>query len=114
MHGMWGSFWLAYGVMYLLVALGMPTVPTVPTGAFVANRGVRGPWVLVHRPGRDHLGRVAAIPNESVALTAVLTLLAAGSTFAAIGFTAGVSWAETVAGWLFVGLPSSPGTWRAP
>ena len=32
----------------------------------------------------------------------MLTLLAAGSTFAAIGYTLGESWATTTAGWLFV------------
>jgi succinate-acetate transporter protein len=93
MHGTWGAFWLAYGLLNLLVAIG---VLTVPTGAFVAL----GYWFIV-LAAITWAGAAAAL-YESVALTAVLTLLAAGSTFAAIGYTLDQHWAETSAGWLFV------------
>jgi uncharacterized protein len=93
MHGTWGSFWLAYGLLNLLVAT---RALTVPTGAFVAL----GYWFIV-LAAVTWAGAAAAF-YENVALTAVLTLLAAGSTFAAIGYTLGQSWAQTTAGWLFV------------
>src|SRR3954465_9138437 len=32
MHGMWGAFWMAYGLLFLLVAVGAVTVPA--TGPF--------------------------------------------------------------------------------
>jgi len=94
MHGTWGAFWLAYGLLFLLVAI---HALKVPTGTFVAL----GYWFIV-LAAITWAGAAAAL-FESVALTAVLTLLAAGSTFAAIGFTLGESWAQTTAGWLFVG-----------
>lgn len=93
MHGTWGSFWLGYGLLNLLVAVG---TLKVPTGAFVAL----GYWFIV-LAAITWAGALAAL-YESVALTAVLTLLAAGSTFAAIGYSLGQSWAETTAGWLFI------------
>jgi len=93
MHGTWGSFWLAYGLLNLLVATG---ALKVPTGAFVAL----GYWFIV-LAAITWAGAAAAL-YESAALTAVLALLAAGSTFAAIGYTLGQHWAETTAGWLFV------------
>jgi hypothetical protein len=69
---------------------------TVPTGAFVAL-GYR----LIVLAAITCAGAAAAL-YESVALTAVLTLLAAGSTLTAIGYTLGQSWAQTTADWLFV------------
>jgi len=93
MHGTWGAFWLGYGLLFLLVAT---HVLTVPTGAFVAL----GYWFIV-LAAITWAGAAAAF-FESVGLTAVLTLLAAGSTFAAIGYTLGESWAQTTAGWLFI------------
>jgi succinate-acetate transporter protein len=93
MHGTWGAFWLGYGLLSLLVAT---DVVTVPTGAFVAL----GYWFIV-LAAITWAGAAAAL-YESVALTLVLTLLAAGSTFAAIGYTLDGSWARTTAGWLFI------------
>ena len=93
MHGTWGAFWLSYGLLNLLVVTG---ALKVPTGAFVAL----GYWFIV-LAAITWAGAAAAV-YESVALTGVLTLLAAGSTFAAIGYSLGQHWAETTAGWLFV------------
>ena len=93
MHGTWGAFWLSYGLLNLLVATG---ALKVPTGAFVAL----GYWFIV-LAAITWAGAAAAL-YENVALTVVLTLLAAGSTFAAIGYTLGQHWAVTTAGWLFV------------
>jgi len=93
MHGTWGAFWLSYGLLNLLVVTG---ALTLPTGSFVAL----GYWFIV-LAAITWAGAAAAL-YENVALTAVLTLLAAGSTFAAIGYTLGHHWAVTTAGWLFV------------
>ncbi|HYX94653.1 MAG TPA: GPR1/FUN34/YaaH family transporter [Geodermatophilus sp.] len=93
MHGTWGAFWLGYGLLFLLVATG---ALTLPTGAFVAL----GYWFIV-LAAVTWAGAAAAV-YASIALTAVLTLLAAGSTFAAIGYGLGASWALTTAGWLFI------------
>ncbi len=46
MHGTWGSFWMAYGLLQLLLV----------TGVLADRRHARfGPRVLVHRALRDHL-----------------------------------------------------------
>ena len=95
MHGMWGAFWLAYGILNVLVAAGALTAPT--------------PWY--HNP---ELGfwffALAAITAsgflaslaESLSLAAVLGTLAAGSGIAAGAFIYGsLGWAH-VAGWVFV------------
>src|ERR671928_97162 len=95
MHGMWGAFWLAYGILNVLVAAGALTAPT--------------PWY--HNP---ELGfwffALAAITAsgflaslaESLSLAAVLGTLAAGSGIAAGAFIYGShGWGEG-ARWLFV------------
>jgi hypothetical protein len=93
MHGMWGSFWLAYGLLNLLVALG---VYAMPTGSFPEL----GFWFLVLGTITG-LGALAAIA-ESVALSTVLTTLAVGSGFLAIHYLTGVGWWETAGGWILV------------
>jgi hypothetical protein len=95
MHGMWGAFWLAYGILNILVAAGALTAPT--------------PWF--HNP---ELGfwffALAAITAsgflaslaESVSLASVLGTLAAGSGIAAGAFIYGSHGWVQVAGWVFV------------
>jgi hypothetical protein len=94
MHGMWGSFWIAYGVLYLLGAVGAITVPA--SGSFTEL----GYWFLVLAVITG-FGTIAAL-GENLAITSVLGTLAAGSAFAAVHFlTGGATW-ETVAGWVFI------------
>jgi succinate-acetate transporter protein len=93
MHGMWGAFWMAYGLLYLLAAVGVLTLPTARFPElgfwFVALAVITG------------LGTIAAL-GENLSLTAVLGLLTAGAAFAAVHFlTGGGSW-ETVAGWVLL------------
>jgi uncharacterized protein len=95
MHGMWGAFWLAYGILNILVAAHALTVPT--------------PWF--HNPELGFwffaLGAITASGflaslAESLSLAAVLGTLAAGSGVAAGAFIYGShGWAE-VAGWVLV------------
>jgi succinate-acetate transporter protein len=95
MHGMWGAFWLAYGVLNILVAAHALTAPT--------------PWF--HNPelgfwffalaGITASGALASLA-ESIGLFAVLSTLAAGSGIAAGAFIYGSHGWVQVAGWLFV------------
>jgi succinate-acetate transporter protein len=93
MHGMWGSFWLAYGILNLLVAVG---VYAIPTGSFPEL----GFWFLVLAVVTA-LGAVAALV-ESLSLVTVLTTLAVGSGFLAIHYLTGVGWWETAGGWILI------------
>jgi succinate-acetate transporter protein len=68
MHGMWGSFWIAYGILFLLVATGALTAPT----PFVAL----GFW-FIPLAAITFAGAVAA-SAENLGLVAVLGTLAAG------------------------------------
>jgi len=94
MHGMWGSFWMAYGLLFLLVAVGALTVPA--TGEFPEL----GYWFLVLAVITG-LGTVAALA-ESLGLVATLLTLAVGSAFLAIHYLAGgIGWQHT-GGWVLI------------
>jgi succinate-acetate transporter protein len=95
MHGMWGAFWLAYGILNILIAAHALTPPS--------------PWF--HNPelgfwffalaGITASGALASLA-ESLGLFAVLSTLAAGSGIAAGAFIYGSHGWVQVAGWLFV------------
>lgn len=93
MHGMWGAFWIAYGILNLGFATG---TLIQPTGAFPAF----GFWFigLAAITWAGFAGAFAA----SRALVAVLGFLAAGSTCFAIGLISGSDPLTTAAGWLFI------------
>ena len=94
MHGIWGAFWLAFGLYNLLVATGaMPSVTSPKDVPF-------GFW-FIPLAAITTMGALAALAT-SVGLFAVLAPLAAGTVFAAVGYIGGISWTLTVAGWLFV------------
>src|SRR4051794_18136604 len=94
-HGTWGAFWLAYGLLNILVATHAITPPT--------------PWY--HDPALGFWFFALAITTaiamlgamtESILLTAVLGTLAAGSGILAGAYIYGShGWAQ-VAGWVFV------------
>lgn len=93
MHGMWGSFWMAYGLLQLLYVTG---VLPEPSGAFpelaywflaVAIITTFGAWAAL---------------RENLALTLTLGVLAAGSYVAFAGYLGGNLNVEKIAGWLFV------------
>lgn len=96
MHGMWGSFWVGWGILELLFATG--TIPQ-PQGAFPAF----GMW-FVALAWITLMGAIAAT-WENMALTAVLGTLALGSAFTAVaefvGSPTGSGWAA-LGGWTFV------------
>ena len=94
-HGTWGSFWLAYLILNILVGTHVLTQPT----PWYHNPEV-GFWffALAITTG---IAAVAAL-TESLGLTAVLSTLAAGSGILAGAFVYGShGWAE-VAGWVLV------------
>jgi uncharacterized protein len=93
MHGMWGAFWLAFGLLYLLFATGRLAEPQ---GAFPEL----GYWFIV-LAAITWVGTWAALATNW-ALVAVLAFLAAGSTCAAVAFLLGSTGWEQVAGWLFI------------
>ncbi len=93
MHGMWGAFWMAYGLLYLLVAVGKVTIPT---GAFPEL----GFWFIA-LAAITWMGMFAAFATNS-SLVAVLGTLATGATIAAVGFLFGNSDLIQAAGWVFV------------
>jgi uncharacterized protein len=93
MHGMWGSFWLGYGILNLLAAAG---ALTLPTGTFPEL----GFWFFA-LAAITAAGALAAL-FESLGLFAVLAPLAAGSAFAAIHYVTGITTWETVAGWVLL------------
>jgi uncharacterized protein len=92
-HGMWGSFWMAYGVLNVVFAIGKLTPPT-------GRWPEIGFWFVV-LAAITWVG-VAASVAENRGFVTLLTFLAAGSTTAAIGEFTGVEWLMTLTGWLFI------------
>lgn len=98
MHGMWGSFWMAFGLLFLLVDL--HAFPKSLTPAFgAANPGFAFWFVVLSLI--TGFGAIAAL-GESLGLFTVLGLLAVGSGFTAAGFFAPSLTADRIGGWLFV------------
>lgn len=88
-HGTWGSFWIAYGIYHIFIAIGVLPSPTANITAAVAF----GYWFIV-LAAVTWAAAFAAIP-DSIGIAAVLFLLAAGSTLLALGLTLQVSSIET-------------------
>jgi succinate-acetate transporter protein len=94
-HGIWGTFWLAYGLLWLLVATGQITTPT--------------PWY--DSPGLAYWFFALAIITggitlgalfESIATSLVLLLLTVGSAFLTVGFGFGTHAWIVAGGWVLV------------
>src|SRR5919199_1960657 len=94
MHGMWGAFWLAYGLLYLLVATGQVQTGRTMDTAF-------GMW-FVALGAITASGAFAALLEGNLGVTAVLATLGAGSILAAIGLLEGTKGVQHAAGWVFV------------
>jgi uncharacterized protein len=92
-HGTWGSFWMAYGILYLMFAAGRLAEP------IGASAGI-GFWYIV-LAAITWVGVLAA-GAENRATAVVLAFLAAGSTTAAIGQLSGAEWLMLVTGYLFI------------
>lgn len=92
MHGTWGSFWMAYGLLGLMWVFGRIPDPYGSQGFgfwFIALAAIT--WA-----------GVAASRVTNLALELVLSFLAAGATAAAIGILSAVDAVTILAGWLFI------------
>ncbi len=94
MHGMWGSFWMAYGLLFGLLSFGAIAIPA--NGLFQEM----GIW-FVGLAWVTWIGAWAAT-RVNFSLLVVLILLAGGSTAAAIANFSGSLAAVKVAGWMFL------------
>jgi succinate-acetate transporter protein len=94
MHGMWGAFWMAFGILQLLVAVGVLTTPA--SGEFVEL----GYWFLALAVITG-FGALAAL-GENLAITTVLGTLAVGAGLAAVHYLVGGATWETAAGWVLL------------
>jgi succinate-acetate transporter protein len=92
MHGIWGAFWLAYGLLYLLITVGVLAQP-VPFVAF-------GYW-FVALAAITWSGALAAL-GQNLSLALVLVALAAGSTCLAVGQIADISAWRTLGAYFFI------------
>jgi len=99
MHGMWGAFWLAFGLMFWLITVGAFPTSLVP-GFGTAGHSAFAFW-FVPLCVITGLGAIAAL-GRSITLAAVLTTLAVGAGFNSAGFFASTTWPLRVGGWLFV------------
>ena len=93
-HGMWGAFWMAFGILTLILSYGKTPAPAGPLFPemgywFIVLAAIT--WVC--------MGAAAA---ESKALVTVLAFLAAGSTISAIALLAGVEGLMVLSGYLFI------------
>ena len=93
-HGMWGSFWIGYGLLFLAFASGV--VP-YKTGAFEIPIGYWFCTLAVIT-----LTCAVAASAENVAMTAVLVILGVGSALGAIGFFTGLPSVLAAAGWVLL------------
>jgi succinate-acetate transporter protein len=94
MHGMWGSFWMAYGTLQLLLATHVLT-----TGGTLDH--ALGFWFIA-LCAITFSGMLGAMAEGNGGVTAVLGTLAAGSGVAAVAFLNGGNTIMHTAGWVFV------------
>jgi succinate-acetate transporter protein len=94
MHGMWGAFWLAYGILQLLLA----TKVLAPGGTLDHALGF---WFIA-LAAITLSGTLGAISEGNFGVTAVLGVLTAGAAVAAIAFLNSSKGATHLAGWVFV------------
>jgi hypothetical protein len=94
MHGMWGSFWVAFGILNLLFST---KVLVEPTPKFPEL----GFWFIA-LGAITAMGAMAVLFEGNFGVWAVLSALATGCGCAAAGFIAGSSQWTEIAGYAFV------------
>jgi uncharacterized protein len=90
-HGMWGSFWIAYGILWLLVTVG---ALTLPTGKFPELAFWFFPLAAITASAA-----VASL-RDNLSVTVTLVALAGGAALLGIGYLLGSSTWLHVAGWV--------------
>ena len=93
-HGMWGAFWIAFGILARMMSTG--TLAT-PAGPLFPEMGY---WFVVLAAITWVCTGAAAAENK--ALVTVLAFLSAGSTIAAISLLVGADGMMILAGYLFI------------
>jgi uncharacterized protein len=93
MHGTWGSFWLAWGLLVLLTAWRVLPVTALASRAL-------GFWFIVLCIVTT-FGALAAL-GDNLGLFTVLALLAAGSGLLAAGWVGGIGIVVVAGGWVLV------------
>ncbi|HTQ57890.1 MAG TPA: acetate uptake transporter [Bryobacteraceae bacterium] len=93
-HGMWGAFWMAFGILAFILSSGRAAPPAGPL--FPAL----GYWLIV-------LAAItwvctAAASAENTSLVTTLAFLSAGSTLSAIALLAGLEGLLVLSGYLFI------------
>lgn len=96
MHGMWGTFWIAWGMLELLMATHVIVMPASAATYFPAF----GMW-FVMLGLLTGIGAFAAIPRGA-GLTGTLGCLSAGSCLLACAFLSGNLGIREAAGWVLV------------
>jgi succinate-acetate transporter protein len=94
MHGMWGSFWMAYGLLQLLLV-----THVLHSGGTLDH--ALGFWFIA-LAAITFSGMMGALMEGNGGLVAVLGTLAAGAAVAAIAFLDSNTGTEHWAGWIFV------------
>ncbi len=93
-HGMWGAFWMAFGVLELMLSTGRMAAPSWPL--FPAL----GYWFIVLAAITWVCTGAATAENKSLVTT--LAFLAAGSTLSAVALLVGSDGLLIISGYLFI------------
>lgn len=93
MHGLWGSFFMAYGILVLVYAVGKIPAP-------VGGVPELGYWFII-LAAITWVGAGAA-SAENRGMVTLLTFLAAGATSAAVGELTGAEWLMILTGYLWI------------
>ncbi|MFI0479147.1 acetate uptake transporter family protein [Actinomadura sp. 9N215] len=97
-HGMWGAFWIAYGLMFMLIGMGAFPLEAAPVLGSVSE-GFAFWWIAL--AVITGLCAMAAL-GANLVLALLLMVLAAGAGFTAAGFWTPSDWALDAGGWLLV------------
>ncbi|TDD35088.1 hypothetical protein E1287_14925 [Actinomadura sp. KC06] len=98
MHGMWGAFWIGFGLLFMLVGMGAYPVEQAPVLG-TASEGFALWWIILAVV--TALGALAAL-GANLVMALLLAVAAAGAGFTAAGFWTPSDWALDVGGWMFV------------
>ncbi|TYC17371.1 hypothetical protein FXF65_04985 [Actinomadura syzygii] len=97
-HGMWGAFFLGWGLFFMLVSIAAVPVALVPTLGTL-REGFAFWWVAL--AVISGLAALAAL-GANLMFALLLACLAVGSGFTAAGYWTPSTWSLDVGGWLFV------------
>lgn len=96
-HTMWGSFWIAYGILWLMIG---SKALAAPTGLATTHLVGLGMWFVMLSLLTGFCALAALAKNLGLFLT--LGLLSTGSALLAAGYIAGSHTTVVVAGWVLV------------